>query len=254
MTDKIKKAGTLSTVKDNSELAKMYEDNASVGSENLNPQSPILKVHSTGKSSSNELADGKEPTNGYFFYKPTGEEFKEVECHILTISKGFRTKGLEEGKNTFNQLLSGIIINDGVFQPFIIYLTGLKLQKMWDFGKEASSYTKAKPVPIPMFALKIKLTTEKVKTDYGNAWIINFEIMKDKEDHVVIVTDIKLFKSLKASVEKAKSMIASIISAKSIEKEEVIKVKEVVERDDSSNKLEDQPDGKEDFDPNEIPF
>ena len=65
---------TLDSINANAELAKMYSDNAQVGSQNLSGGMPILKIHSTGRSV-NELADGMEPNNGWFFYKPTKEQF-----------------------------------------------------------------------------------------------------------------------------------------------------------------------------------
>jgi len=215
---------TLAVVRKNTQLEKMYKDNAEVGSKNLGGQSPLLKVHTQGRSSTNELNDGGEPKDGYFYYKPTGEQFKEVECHILTISQGFRADGINK-KNVFNQLMAGVIVNDGALKPFITYLTGLKLKPMWEFGKEASKYTHAKPIPIPMFALKVKLTTEKTKTDYGMSWIIKFTIMRNEDGSPIVVTDPGLFQFLIDHVESVETTIDSIIEKRSseeeVEKEEI---------------------------------
>jgi hypothetical protein len=207
---------TLAIVKQNDELAKMYKDNAELGSKNLGGQSPLLKVHTQGRSSTNELAEGGDPNDGWFFYKPTGEQFKEIECHILTISRGFRADGINK-KDVFNQLMAGVIVNNGELKPFITYLTGLKLKQMWEFGKEASKYTRAKPIPIPMFTLKVKLTTERVKTDYGNSWIIKFEILQNEDGSPIVVTDSGLFQFLRDHVESVEDTIASIIAAKAPE-------------------------------------
>ena len=204
----------LALVSKNSELLKLYKDNSQVGSENIGGQSPLLKVHSTGRSTTNQLADGKEPNDGWFFYKPSGEQFKSVECHILSISKGFRATGIDNKKNVFNQIMAGVIINDGDLKPFITYLTGTKLKKMWEFGKEVSKYTHARPIAIPMFALKVKLSTEKIKTDFGMSWVINFEVIKNEDGSPVVVTDLGMFTFLRDHVETVEDTIASLISAK----------------------------------------
>src|SRR3990167_1571724 len=93
------------TIMASDELAKLYNDNAKLGAENLGGSSPLLKVHTVGKSTANELADGGTPHDGYFFYKPTGEEFESVDCHILKISAGFKTDGMAD-KKQYNQILS----------------------------------------------------------------------------------------------------------------------------------------------------
>jgi len=214
----------LVNIQDNPELARMFRDNAGVGTANLGGQSPLLKVHTTGRSTTNQLADGSEPNNGWFFYKPTAEQFETVECHILTISKGFRADGLNNKKNIFNQIMAGVIVNNGDLKPFLTYLTGTKLKKMWEFGKEIGKYTNAKPVPIPMFAIKVKLTTEKQTTDYGMAWVINFEIMKDDKDFPVVITDPGQFQFLRDQVDSFEDTIASLIAVRSTEEaDEVVR-------------------------------
>jgi len=224
----------LATISENSELMQMYKENAKVGSKNLGGSSPLLKVHTAGRSTANELAEGGEPNNGWFFHKSTGEQFETVECHILTISKGFRADGINR-TNVFNQIMAGVITNDGATKPFLMYLTGTKLKRMWDFGKEASKYTRAKPVPIPMFALKVKLTTEKEKTDYGFAWVVNFDIIKDGKTPAV-VTDPGEFQFLRDMVDSVEDSIASLISAKATE--DMVDT-EKVERDSQGNEIRD---------------
>lgn len=212
----------LVAMQNNPELAKMYKDNADVGAKNLMGELPLLKIHSVGKSRKNELADGTEPNDGYFFYKPTREQFEEIECHVLTISKGFRAEGMEDAKGEkriiFNQILAGAIVDGKSIKPFIVYLTGMKLANMWEFGKEASKYTKAKPVPIPMFALKVKLTTEKsAEHKWGRSWIIKFEIIRDEKGNPIVVTDPGRFQFLRDQVEAIEDTIAKLIEAKSTE-------------------------------------
>ena len=201
------------------DLIKMYKQNAEAGASNLSGELPLLKVHQANKSTKNELADGSEPSDGYFFYKPTGEQFKSITCHILTISRGFRASGLDNKKDVFNQIVGGVIVESdfektGAVKPFVAYLTGLKLSPMWEFGKEARKYTKAKPVPLPMFAMKVKLTTEKVTNSYGKSWVIKFEILKDKDGNPLVITDLILFQYLLDNVSIIEDTIENVIETK----------------------------------------
>jgi len=206
----------LAIVNANAELTQAFKDNAEIGAGNLSGALPLLKIHATGRSSTNELADGSEPEDGYFFYKPTQEQFPEVTCHILTISRGFRSPGVndQEKKEVFNQIMSGVIIEENELKPFMMYFTGLKLQNLWNFGKEASKYTKGKPLPIPMFALTVKMTTEKITNSFGKSWIVNFEIAKDENKALKIVTDMGLFQFLKDHVLTMEETIENIIRTK----------------------------------------
>ena len=214
----------LAQLRQNSQLAQMYSENAKVGADNLSGELPLLKVHAVGKSTKNELSDGTEPNDGWFFYKPTGEQFETVRCHILTISKGFRAEGMQQGgqtKQVFNQVIGGVIIGDGgEMKPFVMYVTGLKLSPMWEFGKAAAKYTRMKPISIPMFALTVKMTTEKVKNNYGKSWIINFEIEKLEDGSPVLIMDPGEFQYLKDNVEIVEDTIASLIDAKAIKEDD----------------------------------
>lgn len=213
---------TMQQVQANEALRQMYADSASVGSENLGGELPLLKVHATGKSSKNILADGSKPNDGWFFYKKTAEQFKTLKCHILTISKGFKAEGLEKDETgkarmIFNQIMGGVIIdptNPNDYKLFIMYFTGKKLNPMWEFGKEASKYTKAKPVGIPMFALTVSLETETQKNDFGESWIVNFEIEKTPDLLPVLVMDPGRFQFLKDSVGELQDIITSLIESK----------------------------------------
>lgn len=204
----------LSQMKLPQELLDLYKDNAQVGSENLGGNSPILKVHSVGRSTKNELDDGSEPNDGWFYYRPSKEQLETVECHILTISRGYRAEGMEGKKDVFHQLMGGIMLIEDRMEPFIMYFTGLRLSRLWDFGKVAAPFTRAKPFPVPMFALKVRLTTEKVSHNYGKSWVINFEIVKDEHGKPEIVTDPGLFVFLRDSVELVETQINSLIGTK----------------------------------------
>lgn len=213
----ITKANQLETVAQNEELAKLYMDNAEVGAENLGTDSPVLKVHQTGKSNNNQLADGTEPDDGWFFYKLTQEQFETLDCHILAISEGFRAPSFEKpGETTFNQVMGGMIVGEGKnYKPFIMYMTGKKLTPMWEFGKAAHKYTHAKPVPVPLFALNVLLSTHKETNSYGRSWLVDFQIKRSEgTTFPEIVTDPGEFTFLRDSALEMKAMLASIVKGK----------------------------------------
>ncbi len=194
------------------ELAQLYTENAEVGAANLGGELPQLKIHSVGKSSTNELAEGGEPKDGWFFYSATAEQFEKPVCHILNISRGYRADGLEGKKDVFHQLVGGVIVDGKTFKPFIFYFTGTKLNKLWDFGTEAGKYKRLKPVPIPMFALFVELGTEKYETTkFGKVWVPTFKILKTESGFPLIVTDAGEFNFLKDSALSIEDTMNSII-------------------------------------------
>lgn len=203
----------LAAIQKNPVLAELFMKNAKVGSENLGQSLPLLKIQSAGRSQENLLANGEEATDGHFYYKPTKEQFKTVRCHVLSISRGFRADGYKGKKNVFNQILAGVIVNEGKFAPFMMYFTGTKLQSLWEFGKDASVYTKAKPIPVPIFALTVEMTSEKVKTEYGASWIPKFEIVKEN-NFPVVIQDAEMFMKIRDNVSMVKDSIEALIDAK----------------------------------------
>lgn len=212
----------LEVIAANPEMKRMYQESAEMGAKNLSAETPLLKIYTVNKSSG-ELADGKEPNNGWFYYKPTKQQFETVRAHILSISRGFKAEGLVnpttgvKGEPKFNQVMAGVIIDEGVLKPFVMYFTGLKLQNLWNFGKEASQYTKMKPVPIPMFALTVDMIPEQIPSNFGKQWIVRFEIQKDDSQMPMLVLDPGLFNLLRRAVSRAEETIASIVEAKRAE-------------------------------------
>jgi hypothetical protein len=196
------------------EMKKMYKDSANLGTANLTGGLPILKVYSAGRSDY-QLADGSDPKDGSFFYQPTGEQFDEVICHILSISAPFYGKPLQEGeKDVFTQIVSGIIPDEGTGKPFHMYISKGRLEKLWAFAKDINKYTHAKPYPTPMFALTVKLTTVLEKTPYGKAWRINFDVVRDENGRPVTVTDPGQFVFLRDMVEPIENTIKGIVANK----------------------------------------
>ena len=64
-------------------------------------------------------------------------------------------------------------------QPFVPIGSGTRLNNIWSFGKEIKTWTKSK-TPIPMFAMKVRLSLEEVKTDYGFNHVVNFNLIKNE--------------------------------------------------------------------------
>lgn len=259
--EEVKKAGEeemriakneLDMIRNNPEFARLYDENAQTGAENLGNDLPALKVHSVGKSSTNELSDGTEPEDGYFFYVPKQLQFKDVTAHICTISRGYYAEGMVDPKGVkqppkWNQIIGGIIQNDDLMYPFLRFITGKNLQPMWDFGKSASKYTRAKPFGIPMFALSVRMWNKKEKNPYGNSWVTYYDIVKHENGEPKLVTDPALFHFLKNAVGELEDQINRLIEAKAMETE---KQPERIESEPAPIAAED----REVVDSQDIPF
>lgn len=233
----------LALVKSNAELAKLYNDSSKLGSQNLQGAIPMLKIHTTNKSVGNELLDGKEPHDGWFFLTGNQEEFQSPLVHILTVSRGFRAEGMvdkstgKKGAEKFNQILGGVIVDGEEFKPFIMYFTGIRLSKLWEFGKEVSKYTHQKPVGIPMFALSVKLSTTKVKHEYGTSYAVDFEVQRDKDSNPILVTDEGKFIFLRDNLSSVEETIENLIAQKSTEEKAPTQgIKDVIISDEDMDK------------------
>lgn len=212
---------TLDMVRANPALAKMYQDNASAGSEELSGASPMLKVFAAGKTM-DRLADGRKPQDGAFYYKPTQEEFSDIVCHFVAVSRGFYTKSMDAGNNEpkFNQLVGGVIINDEIPKPFVMWFNGKKWPALKEFGEKARVYTKSRKMPVPMFALTLHLTTRSEKNSVSESWLVDIEIMQNEDGTPTVVSDEKEFVFLNGKVQYFKDMFDKIIAAKGVEQEE----------------------------------
>ena len=215
MNDMQVKPQSSMTVTNNKQLLDLYRANSRVGAENIEVAIPRMTIQATGKSSKNILLNGQEATDGYFYYKPTRSQTNTIDCHVLTISKGFRADGWNDRKDVFNQILAAVALVDGKKLPFIMYFTGKKLQNLWNFAEEVSMYTKSAGLPIPMFALKVRLTTKKEVSPKGSSWVVCFEILKEEDGSPVLITDPNEFVSIKNQVESIKNGIDELVAAKS---------------------------------------
>lgn len=200
------------------------QENQGKGIENLGESFPTLKIFTSGKSQ-DLLADGTEPTNGWFYYTKTMEQSQTVLVHLLTISKGYRADGLEDDpknpghkKQIFNQIMGGVMFPD--MMPFIMYMSGKKLQPMWDFADEIKVFTKNKACPIPMMLLQVKLSTEREKNDFGYSWVPKFELVKDAQNIPYIERDANNQRILAQMYEKISIVIDDIVNRRASENSE----------------------------------
>jgi hypothetical protein len=118
----------------------------------------------------------------------------------------------KEPKPKFTQLLGGMMLK--TMQPFVMFISGTRLQKMWDFGKEIKPYTKT----IPMFAFNVKLALETTKTAYGTNHVVTFNIQRDGKGLPVLVTDKEMANMLRSGVESVQAMFDSFIEQKEVDR------------------------------------
>jgi len=193
-----------------------FNENAGVGTENISSGAlPQLKI--TEANSKNLLQNGNFSTPGQLYYSPTKEEFPSVLCSLLAVSRGFYTttkeldgetlKRNEDGtlKLKFTQLVGGMILANQT--PFVTFVSGTRLDFMWQFGKEVKLYTKN----TPMFAFEVLLSTQKVETKWGFNSVIKYELTKDEEGNPSFIRNLATLEYLKKAVDLVKEMFAGFI-------------------------------------------
>lgn len=197
-----------------SDVSDFYRLNARVGVENIARDSlPTLKV--TEAMSKNFLANEKRATIGNFYHTKLRQEYKELQVSLVSVSRGYYTKPLLDGKKpVFTQIVSGVIL-DGV-TPFIMYVTKTRLSNLWDFGKEIAPLTRSVESPVPMMAMKVNLTTELVKHDQGESHLVGFELVKDAKGNLDLINDIGVLKALKGGVKRMEETIKLIMDSTEI--------------------------------------
>lgn len=183
---------------------------------------PLLKVYIANKSHFT-LLDGSEPHNGWFIHTITQQEYPEVYCHILKISRGFRMLGLPDektgvAKKQWTHIVAGVMLNDAPV-PFWMLVSGQnRVQRLWAFQDELRKYNKA---GIPSFPLTIKLTTEKVEiSKTRQAVVINFAVEMDDEgkpDMVLLPSD---YLALREQVHEQEEYIRRFIEKNEVEKDQ----------------------------------
>lgn len=206
------------------DLVEFYKENAGVGSENLAGSIPQLKV--TESNSQNEGVDGQYVPAGQFFYSPTRESFTEARVSIMAISRGFYAMdNQKEPKPKFTQLLGGMMLDS--MQPFVMFVSGTRLQNMWNFGKEIKPFTKQ----VPMFSFEVELGLNKVKTDFGTNHVVTYSITRDGKGQIQLIGDRELLNMLRNGVESVQDMFDSFIEQKEVDRNtgELLKDKAVTE-------------------------
>lgn len=203
----------------NPELMSHMQEDARDESEKLGGSLPFLKLYVTNKSRQ-LLADGSEPTNGYFYYVPTKEQYKEVHCHILHISRGFRMPGMAnesgDAKPKWNHIVSGIMLNDEP-KPFWLFISGqARLAKLWEFQKGLRNFVQA---GIPSFPLIVKLTSGKgpePKAGKSQAMVVNFEVEENEDGQPQMVTNNEEYMALRKKVHELEVYVEAYILKKEV--------------------------------------
>lgn len=194
------------------DLVEFYKENAGVGSENLAGSMPQLKV--TESNSQNEGIDGNNLVAGQFYYSPTKEAFKSVRVSIMAISRGFYAMdNQKEPEPKFTQLLGGMMLDS--LQPFVMFVSGTRLQNMWNFGKEVKPFTKQ----VPMFSFEVELGLDKIKTDYGSNHVVTYTVLRDVKGQIQLIVDRELLNMLRNGVESVQDMFASFIEQKEVDRD-----------------------------------
>ena len=198
-----------------SEVAAIFKENAKKGSENLSSAMPQLKV---SEANSNNLdVEGNLVPAGNFYYSPTKKFFKSVDVSIMTISRGFfAMDNSKEPKPKFTQLVGGMMIEE--MQPFIMFISGTRLAKLWEFGKEISPFTKNTTSPIPMFGFKVTLELEELKTANGFNHVVVFKLTRNDKNQVEIINDPILVNVLARGIDQINETFDSFIAQKEVDK------------------------------------
>lgn len=196
------------------EVADFFKSNADVGSNNLGGSIPQLKV--TEANSQNEMQDGQYAPAGTLYYMPTKETFEAVDVSIITTSRGFYAlDNQKEPKPKFTQLVGGMLLDS--MQPFVMFMSGTRLQGLWDFGKEIKAFTKSKASPIPMFAIKVALVPRRVTTNFGVNHVVDFKVSK-KDGNIMVINDIDMLTLLRNGVDQLEDTFESFIKLKEVDR------------------------------------
>lgn len=236
-----------------SHLADFYKNNASVGTENLSAVLPQLKV--TESNSKNVDENGNRTKAGTFYYSPTKQSFEELRVSIMTISRGFYAMDNgETPKPKFTQLVGGMLLDS--MQPFVMFVSGTRLQNMWNFGKEIKPYTRNKQMPVPMFGFEVNLTLKETETNFGINHVVVYSLAR-KEDQIQVIADEDAVNMIRGNVDSLEDMFESFIDQKEVDKVTGRLVKdEVIQVDAQTEEVptEEQLDSAAEEDEVEIPF
>lgn len=177
-------------------VAAFFKANAEAGSKNLGDGGAFFPYLKIGEANSkNELADGKFAKAGEFYYAPTKEQMgDELTVSLVNISDSFYMKSEPKEPTDdkrkyrkFVQLVGGVITANNA--PFVMIVSGTRLNGLWQFGRDIKKYTKSKNDPIPMFALKTKMKLELKDSHWGMNYVIDYSIAKDAAGFPQVLQD-----------------------------------------------------------------
>lgn len=169
---------------------------------------------------------------GHFFYKGTKEIMSEVNCIFLSFTKRELPSFSDKELLVTTWIFLGVLGKD--LRPFLLYCKNTAL------GPAREFLANVKAMMLPMFAVKVKLTSEKIEGEKGTYYKIKFNTTGDIEDpeQLMLLEDLtrKYGPKLKQGVIE--------------EVQEVQEIKEVsVEESEDTN----IPDGSEDVS-EDLPF
>lgn len=204
-----------------------FKKTAGVGMESMDekPKLPfLLKV--TEALSDNQLTSGVRCAPGHFYYSSTLEDMgNDIAVSIAYISDKFytkvepkdneRAKG-KEASAKFTQMVCGYFLSNG--KPFIMFATGKRLTKMWEFAEEVRPFTKHKETPVPMYAFKVNMRTREESNDYGRSNIVLYDIMRDGAGNLQINVDPKTLGAFHGGIAKFKEIVGGFIAHNAVDK------------------------------------
>jgi len=203
------------------EMMEFINENLSVGIADLNlSQSlPMLRIH-TDNSSKNQLTDGSDPEIGQLYYTKNKEAYNEVIVSILTVKKA-RLQNMEYlDKYDATYLVAGVIENTS--DPFVMYVKGMSYNKIWELENKIKEYVR--PGGVPMFMLKIKISTEKEAVKDGKykgqkKYVFKLDILENSGLPALEI-DMQRCRDLRKSIDGAEKTLNDIIARKGMTEEE----------------------------------
>lgn len=161
-----------------------FRNNANVGLEDIAPEdlpTPTLTVIQNNSTLAD--AEGRPYPRGRFLYKGNDRLMTEVFCTFLSVTKAEFPdfSNPEEKVPTFVML--GALEPD--WKPFILYMKKTGRMAVRQF------LGKIKASQIPLFAHRVQLTTEEVKSPRGTYYVIKFTTlgMRKNMDEILMLEE-----------------------------------------------------------------
>lgn len=159
-------------------------NNANVGLEDIAPEDlPTPTLNVIQNNSTLVDAEGRPYPRGKFLYRGNDRLMNDVFCTFLSVTKtefpDFSNK--DEMVKTFVML--GALEPD--WKPFILYMKKTGTMAVRQF------IGKVKASQVPMFAHRVQLTTEEVKSPKGSYFVIKFNMlgMRKNMDEIVMLEE-----------------------------------------------------------------